>query len=30
VRRKLLAFARRVLAQDRYDYQAVNGYLEEA
>jgi hypothetical protein len=28
VRRKLLNFAWRVLHADRYDYQAVNGYLE--
>ena len=28
VRRKLLNFAWRVLLADRYDHQAVNGYLE--
>jgi hypothetical protein len=30
VRRKLLAFARHVLSEDRYGYQRVNQYLEEA
>ena len=30
VRRKLLTFARRVLESERYDFRAVNSYLEEA
>jgi aminoglycoside phosphotransferase (APT) family kinase protein len=30
VRRKLLAFARRVLSENRYDYRRVNEYLKES